>query len=91
MPAKTPGERQAEKFFGTINSLDFDIVMFLFELDKQSPMMKERVFTIFSMLIDDWAMRYDANLWKNQEEMVLFINAKRVQEALQPYRMNEFD
>jgi hypothetical protein len=89
MPAKTPGEKQAQKFFGAINSLDFDIVMFLFELDKQSQEMKERVFTIFTMLIDDWAMRYDAVLWHNETEMNMFANAKRVQEALYPYLINE--
>lgn len=88
MPAKHPSEQAAAKFFSTIDSIDFDIVMFLFELDKQSQAMKERVFTIFTMLIDDWALRYDAALWDDESELELFVNAKRVQEALRPYMLD---
>jgi hypothetical protein len=89
MAASHPSEKQARKFFETINSLDFDIVMFLFELDKQSFQMKERVLTILEMMIDDFALRYDAQLHKNEDELFLYAKAKRIQEAMQPYRMQD--
>ncbi len=89
MAARTPGEKAAIKFFAAISSLDFSIIPFLTVFDQQSIQMKRRLINIMTSLIDDMAMRFDLALWKNDEEMLLYIDAKRMQDALRPYSVQD--
>lgn len=69
----------------SMESVDFSPTGVLFALDTASTRMKNRVLNVFISIIDDWAMRFDMALWENEDEMEMYIQAKRWQDAMRVF------
>lgn len=85
MAAQTPEEKATKKFIESVSTLNFDPTMFVVMVNMCSLAVKKRVLLILILLVQSWARRYDQQMWSTQEEYAFYIDAKRADDAIQPF------
>lgn len=76
----------ARKFLDLIDTLSFDPAVFVtIVTNNPSLEVQKRALKLFTALVYAWCVKYDNQLWKNQEEFEFLVQAKKAQNVLQAY------
>jgi hypothetical protein len=86
MPRSTKEAQAAGKFVASVSTLDFDKNQFASFLVGCRPQVKRRVLDLFMAFVDALSMKLDENLYTDDEDWVLCIDAKRMQDAMIHFR-----
>ncbi len=86
MARVTREAREASKFVTSVSTLDFDKNQFASFLVACKPQVKRRVLDLFMAFVDAMSMVLDENLYVDDEEFDLCIQAKRMQDAMIHFR-----
>jgi hypothetical protein len=76
----------ASKFVTSVSALDFDQNLFASVLVACKPQVKKRVLDLFMAFVDGMSMILDENLYTDDEDFELCIQAKRMQDSMIHFR-----
>lgn len=86
MPRRLKETVAANKFVDSISTIDFDQKVFAQFLVMCKPQIKRRVLDLFMSFVDGLSMVLDENLYSDDEEYDICIQAKRMQDAMIHFR-----
>lgn len=86
MPRLTREAQAAGKFVTSVSTLDFDQNQFAAYLIGCKTQVRRRVLDLFMAFVDALSMKLDENLYTDDDEFDLCIQAKRMQDAMIHFR-----